>query len=91
MSVSLSLSLENWWALIAMYLCLKVMEDSHTTSTALGEKLFYIVHTTTVLRYIGTQRDMFLFEISAWLGTLAVPVTRSTYVFPSLGDCYMYT
>ena len=70
------------------------MEDIHTTSTTLGEKLFYIVHYIVhndcfVYYEVGTQwdtMDMFLFEISIYMvGTLPfilVPVTRSTYVFP---------
>ena len=44
-SVSLSLSLaqevENWWG-ENCFKALKVMEECHTTSTSLGEKLLYI-------------------------------------------------
>ena len=70
---------------IVMY-TLKVMEGSHTTSTCLGDS-----HDCFVYYAVGTQwdtMDIFLFEISVWLGTLPfilVPVTRST-VFPSLGE-----
>ena len=69
MCISLAQEVENWWALDGekCFKALKVMEDSHTTSTSLGEKLLYIalsVPTTVLVCYeVGTQWDIFLFEI----------------------------
>ena len=52
---SLSLA-ENWWALDGenCFKALKVMEDNHTTSTSLGEKLLYIAYI-----YIVSSHDCF--------------------------------
>ena len=45
-SLSLAQEFENWWALDGenIFKALKVMEDSHMTSTSLGEKLLYIAY-----------------------------------------------
>ena len=59
--ISLAQEVENWWALDGekCFKALKVMEDSHTTSTSLGEKLLYIalsVPTTVLVCYeVGTH------------------------------------
>ena len=44
LSLSLAQEVENWWALDGenCFKALKVMEECHTTSTSLGEKLLYI-------------------------------------------------